>query len=63
MFVNEPFTTTVYTNNTGAAVYTATLLDLDLSAERTDELVITKSPGDNQFELDSSNSKYLYQSE
>lgn len=58
MFVNEPFTTTVYTHNTGAIVYTATLLDLDLSAERTDELVISKSSGDNQFQLDASTSKY-----
>lgn len=46
MFVNAPFTTTLYTHEIGTVVYTASVLDLD----GTDDLTVSKTSGDSNFD-------------
>lgn len=58
MFVNAPFTTTVYTHEVGKVVYTATVLDLDGS----DKPAMTKEsvlPNPDPFEFNETSGKLI----
>ena len=57
-FLNLPYTTTLYTHDTGTVIHTYSVTDLD--PQDVDSLTVTKTAGDVAFVLDTGARKSLW---